>query len=244
MALMGDMEPTTEEALSREEAAATWVVVMVYNEAKVINEVIQRLLPLGVHVVVVDDCSSDGTVEELRGLPINVVRHAVNLGQGAATQTGVEFAVARGARYLVTFDGDGQHDEHDIPRLIHVLTREGRDVALASRFRGKEAQGISGSKKLLLKLAVLHTRLTTGLQLSDAHNGFRAFRAEVAPALRITQNRMAHASEILQNIARAGLSYAEVPTVIRYSDYSKAKGQTGLGAIDILHDLLVRRLLR
>jgi glycosyltransferase involved in cell wall biosynthesis len=242
-------EGTTFETLSDEEADGTWVVVAAYvvaayNEAEVIREVVEHLLGLGVHVVIVDDGSTDGTAARLHGLPVNLVRHPVNLGQGAATQTGMEFAVARGAHYLVTFDGDGQHDERDIPKLIHVLTRDGRDVALASRFLGKEATGITRSKKLLLRLAVRYTQFATGLQLSDAHNGFRAFRAEVAPALRITQNRMAHASEILQNIARAGLSYAEVPTVVRYTGYSKAKGQTGLGAIDILYDLFIGRFLQ
>ena len=230
--------------LTHEEAGGTFVVVMTYNEEKVIREVVQRVLALGVHVVVVDDASTDATVKQLRSLPINLVRHTLNLGQGAATQTGVEFALARGARYLVTFDGDGQHNEGDIPRLIHALTRDRHDVALASRFLGKEAVGISASKKLLLRAAVVYTRWSTGLHVSDAHNGFRAFRAEVAPALRITQNRMAHASEILLNIKRAGLSYTEVPTVIRYTEYSKAKGQTGFGAVDILYDLTIGRLLR
>jgi len=86
--------------------------------------------------------------------------------------------------------------------------------------------------------------VTTGLPITDAHNGLRAFRAEVAPALRITQNRMAHASELLQKIREAGLAYAEIPAVVRYTEYSRAKGQTGLGAVDILYELLMARLLR
>ncbi len=230
--------------MTRDEAERTFVIITAYNEEKVIREVVQRVLELGVRVVVVDDASTDRTIEQLRGLSINLIRHAVNLGQGAATQTGVDFALSRGARYLVTFDGDGQHDENDIPKLIHKLTREHRDVALGSRFLGKEAAGITRSKRLLLRTAVVYTRWTTGLPITDAHNGFRAFRAEVASALRITQNRMAHASEILQNIKRAGLSYAEVPTMIRYTEYSKAKGQTGLGAVDILYDLMIGKFVR
>jgi glycosyltransferase involved in cell wall biosynthesis len=229
---------------SPEEAAGTFVIVTAFNEAKVIREVILRLLALRVHVVVVDDASEDGTSEQLRGLPISLVRHTVNLGQGAALQTGFDFALSRGARYLVTFDADGQHDEGAIPRLIHVLTHDGKDVALGSRFLGRKASGMGRGRRLLLKAAVLYTRWTTGLRVSDAHNGLRAFRAEVAPALRITQNRMAHASELLQRIKEGRLSFAEVPTVVRYTEYSKAKGQSGLGAVDILYDLLIGRLLR
>ncbi len=235
---------TDGRTLGAEEADGTYVVVMVFNEAPVIRDVVQRLLPLHVHVVVVDDASTDGTAAQLHGLPVTVLRHAINLGQGAATQTGVEFALARGARYLVTFDGDGQHDESDIPRLVHALSHERRDVALASRFLGREALGMTRAKRLLLRCAVLYMRLTTGLHITDAHNGLRAFRAEVAPALRLTQNRMAHASELLHKIREAGLSYTEIPAVVRYTEYSRAKGQSGLGAVDILYEMLMARLLR
>jgi glycosyltransferase involved in cell wall biosynthesis len=234
----------TGPRLTPEQADGTYVVVMAYNEARVIREVVQRVLAVGAHVVIVDDASTDGTLEQLRGLPITAVRHGVNLGQGAATQTGVDFALARGARYLVTFDGDGQHDETDIPRLVDALAEGGQDVVLTSRFLGKPATGMSRTRRWLLRAAILYTRWTTGLPLTDAHNGLRAFRAEVAPALRITQNRMAHASELLQKIGDAKLRYTEVPTVVRYDDYSRAKGQTGLGAVDILFDLLVKRFFR
>jgi glycosyltransferase involved in cell wall biosynthesis len=227
-----------------EQARATFVIVMAYNEAQVIRQVVRRVLSMGARVVVVDDASTDGTLDELRGLPISALRHAVNLGQGAAIQTGVDYAIGRGARFLVTFDGDGQHDERDIPRLIQALDEDGFDVALASRFLGREATGMSRVRRWLLRAAILYTRWTTGLPLTDAHNGFRAFRAEAAPALRLTQNRMAHASEILQRIKDGGLRWVEVPTVVRYTDYSRAKGQTGLGAVDILYDLLIRKLTR
>jgi polyprenyl-phospho-N-acetylgalactosaminyl synthase len=230
--------------LTPERADSTWVIVMAYNEARVIREVVERVLATGAHVVVVDDASTDGTLEQLRGLPISAVRHAANLGQGAAIQTGVEFALGRGARYLVTFDGDGQHDEGDIPGFIEELAAGDRDIVLASRFLGKEATGMRWTRRMLLRAAVLYTRWTTGLPLTDAHNGFRAFRAEAAPSLRITQNRMAHASELLQKIGRAKLRLVEVPSVVRYTDYSRAKGQAGLGGVDILFDLLVRRLFR
>jgi glycosyltransferase involved in cell wall biosynthesis len=240
-----DQAPEVERAtLTSDEADGTFVIIAAYNEARVIREVVERVLSLGVHVVVVDDASTDGTADTLTGLPISVLSHSVNLGQGAALRTGAEFALAQGARYMVTFDADGQHDEADIPRLIHMLTVNGRQVALSSRFLGKEATGMGPSRKLLLKAAVAYTRLTTGLRLTDAHNGLRACCAEVAPMLHLRQNRMAHASEILQLIKDGGLSYAEVPTVVHYTAYSKAKGQTGIGLVDILFDQLMGRFFR
>jgi polyprenyl-phospho-N-acetylgalactosaminyl synthase len=86
------------------------------------------------------------------------------------------------------------------------------------------------------------TRITTGLRVTDAHNGLRTFRRDAAQAITIRQNRMAHASEILEEIGRKKLTYCEVPVTIRYTDYSKAKGQSGLGAFNILIDLLVARI--
>ena len=117
------------------------------------------------------------------------------------------------------------------------------DVVLGSRFLGR-APGISLGRRMVLILAVHFTRLTTRLNVSDAHNGLRAFRAEVAGKLRLNQLRMAHASEFLELIKAAGLSYTEAPTTITYSDYSRAKGQSVLGAVDIVYELFIRRLFR
>ena len=230
--------------LRPELAKSTFIVIPAFNEASVVRETAEGLLRLGpVHVVVVDDCSTDGTASGLEGLPVSVLRHATNLGQGAALQTGIEYGLRRGARYLVTFDADGQHDPADVGRLLDTLVDQKLDIVLGSRFMGA-AIGLGQARKVLLKAAVWYTRLTTGLAVTDAHNGLRAFRAEAAPQLRMTQNRMAHASEFPSNIARHRLSWAEVPVVLRYSRYSKAKGQTGLGAVDILFETTIRRLFR
>ena len=224
-----------------EERRSTWVVVPAFNEVRVIRGTVERLLAVAANVVVVDDCSTDGTAQQLVALPVTVLRHSVNLGQGAALQTGIDWALQQGARVVVTFDADGQHDAGDVQRLLRTLIDDKMDVVLGSRFLGK-AIGISTSRKLMLRAALMCTRMSTGLPLTDVHNGLRAFRAEVAPALRITQNRMAHASEILNHIARAHLKWAEVPTVVHYSGYSVAKGQGALGAVDILFELTFGRL--
>lgn len=234
---------TDSVVLKEQEARGTFVIIPALNEERVIRETVQKLLALGVHVVVVDDGSSDGTLSQLQGLPINVLHHAINLGQGAALQTGIDFAVKRDARFIVTFDADGQHEERDIPRLINTLIEHNLDVVLGSRFLGK-ATGIGIGRRLLLKVAIIFTWLTLGMRLTDIHNGLRAFRANIADRIRITQNRMAHASELLNKIKEAGLKYIEIPTIVRYSDYSKEKGQSGLELVNILYDLIIKRLFR
>lgn len=229
--------------MQTEASDAIFVIVPVYNEERVIRETVQRILSLGIHVVVVDDCSDDNTTKKIEDLPVHVLRHAINLGQGAAIQTGIDFALDQKARYLVTFDGDGQHDEQDIPILINTLEQEQLDVVLGSRFLGA-AENIPKLRRVVLKLGVWITRLNSGLKLTDAHNGLRAFRSEAAGALRITQNRMAHASEILCKISQSRLRFKEVPCTVRYTEHSKAKGQSNLGAVDIVYELILGRLFQ
>lgn len=215
----------------------TWVVIAAYNEGAVIADVVDRVRRDGWSVVVVDDGSKDDTATHARRGGALVVRHAVNLGQGAALQTGIDFALRRGARHIVTFDADGQHAAEDIPVLIAALADA--DIALGSRFLGA-VEGATRQRMMLLRTAVLMSNRMSGLKLTDAHCGLRAFRAEIAPHLRITQNRMAHASEILRKTKRAGVRVVEVPCTIRYTAHSMAKGQGGFQAVRILFDYFFR----
>jgi len=218
-----------------------WVVVPAYNEARVVAGVVAELKPDAHRIVVVDDGSSDSTAEMAAECGAVVLRHPINLGQGAALQTGIEFALARAAERIVTFDADGQHRAADVARLIDALEAERADFALGSRFLGS-AVNIPPLRRMLLRAATLFTRLTTGLALTDAHNGLRAMTRRGALRIRLRQNRMAHASEILGQIAASGLKYVEVPVTIDYSSYSRAKGQRSGDLIVILLDLFARRL--
>jgi polyprenyl-phospho-N-acetylgalactosaminyl synthase len=139
-------------------------------------------------------------------------------------KTGIDYALSKGANYLVTFDTDGQHLVSDIPRLLEALDRERADFALGSRFLNP-SRDMPLMRRTLLLAATVFTTATTGLRLTDTHNGLRAFTRRGALALRLRQDRMAHASEILAEIARSGLRYVEVPVTIAYTDYSLAKGQ-------------------
>jgi glycosyltransferase involved in cell wall biosynthesis len=219
-----------------------WVVIPAYNEAKVIARVVGEVARHGYHVVVVDDGSADDTAEQASGASI-VVRHPVNLGQGAALQTGIECALQHGADVVVTFDGDGQHGPAEIELLVAALREARADFALGSRFLGV-AVALPTARRLVLRAATLFTQLTTGLRLTDTHNGFRAMTRRGAGTIRLRQNRMAHASEILAQIAASGLPYVEVPVRIEYTAYSLAKGQRLGDALAILFDLFARRLYR
>jgi polyprenyl-phospho-N-acetylgalactosaminyl synthase len=222
---------------------SVWIVVPAFNEQSTIQEVVLGLCRFCGNIAVVDDCSSDLTSIRARAAGAHVLRHPINLGQGASLQTGIDYALQNGATHIVSFDADLQHRPEDVPLLLRGLTETGADFALGSRFLGK-ANNIDLSRKLLLKAAVLFTRLTTGLKLSDVHNGLRAMTRRGASALRIRQNRMAHASEMLQQIAKSGLPYIEVPVTLEYTSYSKAKGQRLSNSVNIVLELLTGALQR
>lgn len=225
------------------EPAKIWIIVAAFNEGPVIGGVIRELRSLYPNIVVIDDGSADDTYLQLQASGATVIRHAVNLGQGAALRTGIDYALSRGAQILVTFDGDGQHAAADIERLVSQLIAAQADIALGSRFLAREPQ-VPAARRLLLRAAILFTRIVSGVRLTDAHNGLRAMRAAAARALDLSQPRMAHASEIVNGIVKHGLRFVEVPVNVTYSVRSRRKGQATLDSLNIVFDLLVHRLLR
>lgn len=191
-------------------------------------------------VVCVDDGSTDASVDEARAGGAIVVRHPINLGQGAALQTGLDYAMSdRNADYFVTFDSDGQHQTSDALAMVQRLDAEPLDIVVGSRFLDGRTQ-VGAIKRVVLKTAIRFERVSTGVKLTDAHNGLRALNRTAAGAIRISQNRMAHASEIVQKIGSAKLRYAEQPVHIVYTDYSRAKGQSVWNLVNILSDLFLK----
>ncbi len=222
---------------------SVWTVIAAYNEGERLAVTLAALLPVCCNVVVVDDGSRDDTAAVARRFPVWVLRHPINRGQGAALQTGLDFALAKGAEVLVTFDADNQHDAADLPAVIAPVLAGTADVALGSRFLGR-AENIPASRRLVLKLGVLFTRFVSRIAVTDTHNGFRAFSRAAAARLRITQDRMTHASEILDEIRTLGLRYVEVPVTIRYSDATLAKGQSSWNAVRVAWQFLIGKVIR
>jgi glycosyltransferase involved in cell wall biosynthesis len=219
----------------------SWIVVPAYNEGCRLGNVIASLLKCGSNIVVVDDGSIDDTAAVALMHPVWLVRHLTNLGQGASLQTGIQFALQRGAEYVVTFDADGQHEPDDAIKLLTALAANKADFALGSRFAGG-APGIPWTRRLVLRVAVLFTRLFSGMAVTDTHNGIRAMTKRGAQQIHITMNRMEHASEILDQIARSGLPFVEVPVNIAYTDESLRKGQKSSAAFTIAIKLLLEKL--
>jgi glycosyltransferase involved in cell wall biosynthesis len=218
-----------------------WVVIPAFNEEPVIRGVVASVRKSHPNVVVIDDCSSDATGAEARAGGAIVLRHPINLGQGAALQTGIVFALRMGADRIVTFDADGQHMPEDIEVLVATQMRTGADLVQGSRFQGN-AIDLPLLRRAVLKLAVFFMRLTSGAELTDAHNGLRLLTGAAARKLRISHNRMAHASEIIHQAVQLRLKIAEAPVTITYTEYSLRKGQKIGNMFSILSELFVARL--
>ncbi|HKQ47778.1 MAG TPA: glycosyltransferase family 2 protein [Phycisphaerae bacterium] len=240
---MSKESSAVETVLPPEAREGTFVVIPAFNEAGAIEQVARGVADAYPNVVVVDDGSLDETGAAARRSAKYVLRHAINRGQGAAIQTGIEFALKAGAKYIVTFDADGQHRVEDIAALVGPIWRGECDVALGSRFLG-EAEGLSSGRRMTLKLGVLFTRVTSGVKLTDTHNGLRAFSRAAAEQIEIKLDGMAHASELIDLIVRSGLTYKEVPVTVRYTAYSTAKGQSSRGAVRVALHYLVGRMIR
>lgn len=220
-----------------------WVVIPAYNEAGRIGQVLEDLLRVAQNVVVVDDGSKDDTYQVASQHPVWVLRHVVNLGQGAALQTGITFALRQGAGFVATFDADGQHDSRDLVTMLERLHSSGADYALGSRFLGR-AEGIPWHRRLMLRAAVLFTRLLSGAVVSDTHNGIRLMTRRGAERIQITLNRMEHASQVIDQIVASGLPFIEVPVTIRYTQASLAKGQKTSAAVRMGLKLIVEKAFR
>ena len=212
----------------------------VYNEGQVVGEVLENLRKTFPHVVCIDDGSSDDSARIGREAGAVVVSHPINLGQGAALQTGFEYALQDpDMDCVVTFDSDGQHRVVDAYDMVQRIRSGEADVVLGSRFLDDRTQ-VSKLKRLVLRTAAFVSKFTSGMDLSDAHNGLRAIDRKTLEQIDLKQNRMAHASEIVNQFAEIKPHWVEHPVEIIYTDYSKGKGQSLLNGVNILTELFVK----
>lgn len=217
------------------------VVIAAYNEEKKVGKVVNDVSKFVDLIVVVDDGSKDKTAHVVKNKKAVVIKHPINLGQGAALQTGFDYAKKFNPRVVVTFDADGQFLAKEIPKMIKPIMERKVDMVLGSRFLGKTVN-MSPVRKYVLKLGILFTWIFSEIKLTDTHNGFRALSNKALNEIEIIQNRMAHASEIIDQIKIRSLSYTEVPVTVMYDDYSKAKGQSSLNSVKILLELISEKL--
>lgn len=192
------------------------VLVPVFNEPEVrLNDLITEILSHGYHLIIVDDGSMPPVRHSLA--KVTLLRHNINLGQGAAIETGMQYARQKNIEIIVHMDADGQHKADEIKNLIQPLLNDECDVVFGSRFLSKSSINlIPSGRKRLLRLARWINVFFTGVVMSDVHNGFRALNAKAIRSLTLSMPGRGHASEIVFRTVQNKLRYYEVPVHIEY----------------------------
>jgi len=216
-----------------------YIVVPAFNEEKRIAETLASLHDAGYSdIIVVNDGSEDSTAAVAENYA-HVLTHVINRGMGAALETGTRYALRKGANIIVHFDADGQHQASDISKVIEPLINQQADIVVGSRYLGTNSVPVT-KKYLIHKPAIIFQNIVTGVKLTDVHNGFRAMNRKAADSIRISQDRMAHNTEIISQIKQHKLRHIEVPVTILYAEY----GQGFLGGISILKELFTKFLIK
>jgi hypothetical protein len=222
------------------------VVVPAYNEADNIEHVLGALpaevCGKALHVIVIDDGSSDNTTDRARGAGAAAVRLPLNRGQGAALRTGYRLALITGAEIVVTMDADGQHQPSELSRLVAPIVAGEADVVNGSRVLG-DADPSHAAREMGIKLFAQLLSLLTWSKITDPACGYRAVRTEALRELEFRQDQF-HNSEFIVEASKKKLVMVEVPVTVarRLSGTSKkpAHFRYGMG----FANALVRAWLR
>ncbi len=213
-------------------------VIPAYNEAKNINKVIEKVLPLVDELIVVDDCSKDNTYELANATKAIALHHPINRGQGAALQTGDEYALLHGADIVVHFDADDQFKAEEIPSLVAPILAGQADAVFGSRFLGS-ANFPFTKRFIIMPIARLANRLF-GIKMSDPQSGFRALNKETLSQIKIENRGMAHCTEILYKTFQTKARVMEVPITVTYHEFGQSFG----GGFKIIKDLLIHNFIK
>lgn len=213
-------------------------VIPAYNEAENILTVIDKVAPLVDEIIIVDDCSSDNTYKLASTTEAVVLRHPINRGQGAALQTGDEYALDNGADIIVHFDADDQFKAEEITDLIVPIVTGEADAVFGSRFLG--SANFPWTKRAIIMPIARLINSFFGIRMSDPQSGFRALNKETLKKIKIENRGMAHCSEILYKTIKSGARVVEVPITVTYHEF----GQSFDGGFKIIKDLLIHNFIK
>ena len=202
-----------------------YIIIPAKDEANSIAIVINKIKKEGFqHIIVVNDGSEDNTAAIAEAQGAHVLSHVVNLGPGAATQTGLDYAVKCGAKVMVTIDADNQHYPSDIWKLVNKMEEEKVQVVIGSRFLN-QSSSIPWHRLLFNKIGNLVTALFTGLLVTDSQSGLKAMNVDFVKQIDLKLNGFEFCTEIINHINKQKVSFLEIPIQVRYTEESMAKGQ-------------------
>lgn len=200
------------------------VAIPAYNEARTIGSVVESAMRHADDVVVVDDGSSDETVENAQAAGATVIEHGTNKGYGGALKTAFVEAQRAGAAHLVILDGDGQHDPDDIPALIEHQLENDSEIVIGSRFEEGSETELPLYRSIGLRVVNSLTNLSLGVvrkrsRIADTQSGFRAYNRDAIASLATDEgigNHMGASTDILYHAHQQGYDVSEMGTTIDY----------------------------
>lgn len=209
-----------------------FVILPGFNEEQRVKSTIKSIEKEGFkNIVFVDDGSSDSTIKQAMQTNAIILKHVINLGKGAATKTGCDFAIKNGAKVLILMDSDGQHEAKDIARFVRAL--KNKDIVFSFR-------QFSKSMPITMRLGNIFlskmSKFLFSLDIKDTQAGFRAMTAETYSKVRWSSSDYGMESEIIAKASKHKLRYDEIEIKTIYHDTHK--GTTPIDGIKILFNMI------
>jgi glycosyltransferase involved in cell wall biosynthesis len=202
------------------------VVIPIFNEEQTIADVIKRLkttlrkISLRYELIVVDDCSTDRSLEISRNHSIRVFSLKKHMGKGYALRVG--FAKAKG-EIIATIDSDGSHRPEELPLLLAPILRNQADFVIGSRFLNEKPVSAKKLNAIGVRLFNGLIRVFVGTEVSDSQSGYRVMKSEIVKALRLVSVGYEIESEMLVKTARRGFRVKEVPISFEQRTYGRSR---------------------
>lgn len=230
--------------ITKEDKNATYVVLPAYNEATRIQPVIESIAEKGYNMVIVNDGSSDNTLEVIleskKKYPNNIHLYSLilNRGVGIATQTGFEAVLKFNPKYIVSMDSDGQHSADDLDNVIEPLVSGRAEAVIGVR----PLKDMPKSRNFANNIMNILTRIFYGVNVSDSQTGFRALTIDALNRITINARGYLISSEFIREINDNEIPFEEVTIQTIYTPETQAKGTDSKVALKILFQMMKHKL--
>lgn len=217
-----------------------YLVVPAYNEEAHVEKVLREIANEGYNIILVNDGSHDNTLNIAREVQndypkqIYIVSHVINRGLGAALKTGMTDALKHDAKYIITFDADGQHAFEDIAKVVKPLKDEKVDVVIGSRI----FEDMPTTKRFANNVMNILTYIFYGMNVKDSQSGLRAFSAKAAKQIDVVSAGYGVSSEFIKEIKDHNIPFDEVPIKTIYTDETQHKGTNAIVGIKIMFKMI------